>query len=246
VKLVRLPAGDAWAAHLADVLIARLQQQPTLRVCLPTGLTPVPLYDRVRAAVQRGTVSFRHADVLLLDEFGGVPADDPGRCDRMLQRVLLDHVDLPPVAFHRLPIEQDVEQACRDHEVAVGAGCDLTILGVGGNGHIGMNEPGSSPTSVTRRVTLAPETTAASARYFRRDHDLPTWGVTMGIGTILRSREIWVLATGTGKAGIVRDVLHGSIGTDVPASLLRAHPHAWLFADDAAAALVTAEQPSEP
>jgi glucosamine-6-phosphate deaminase len=244
VTLVRLPDVDAWAARVADLLVARLQERPTLRVCLPTGLTPVPIYERVRGAVEQGTVSFRHADVLLLDEFGGVPADDPGRCDRMLQRVLLDHVDLPPAAFHRLPIERDVEQACRDHEAAVGPGCDLTILGVGGNGHIGMNEPGSSPTSLTRRVTLAPETTAASARYFGRDHDLPTWGVTMGIGTILRSREIWVLATGAGKAGIVREILHGPSGTDVPASLLREHPRAWLFADETAASLVPPESAS--
>jgi glucosamine-6-phosphate deaminase len=244
VRLVRLPDVDAWAAHVADLLVARLQEQPTLRICLPSGLTPVPIYERVRAAVEQGAVSFRHADALLLDEFGDVPADDPGRCDRMLQRVLLDHVDLPPAAFHRLPIERDVDQACRDHEAAVGPGCDLTILGVGGNGHIGMNEPGSPPTSLTRRVTLAPETTAASARYFARNHDLPTWGVTMGIGTILRSREIWVLATGAGKAGIVREILQGPIGIGVPASLLREHPRAWLFADEAAASLVAAESPS--
>jgi glucosamine-6-phosphate deaminase len=234
VRLVDAGPFDAWADHVAGLLVARIQQQPNVRVCLPTGLTPVPIYERVRGAVQRGAVSFRDADVLLLDEFGGVPADDPGRCDRMLERALLDHVDLPRPAFHRLAIEDGVEEACRAHEAAVDAGCDLTILGIGGNGHIGMNEPGSAAESLTRRVDLAPDTISASARYFGRDHGLPTWGVTMGIATILRSREIWVLAAGRAKARVVRAALEGPITTGVPVSLLRTHPRVVLIADDEA------------
>jgi glucosamine-6-phosphate deaminase len=236
VNLARAGCGADWSRHVADLLVARVQAHPALRLCLPTGLTPVPVYERVRAAVDRGAVSFRNVNVILLDEFGGVPADDPGRCDRMLRRVLLDHVDLPPAAFRRLAIEDGVEEACRAHEQAVGEGCDLTLLGIGANGHVGMNEPGSAPDSLTRRVTLTPETIRASARYFGRERDLPTWGVTMGLGTILRSHEIWVLATGPGKASILQAVLHGPVTPERPASLLRTHPRVLVLADDDAAA----------
>ena len=239
MRLVRTGDASSWADRIAALLVERLRQRPSLRVCLPTGLTPVPIYDRLAAAVAAGAVSFRDADVVLLDEFGGVSTDDPGRCDRMLQRALLDRVDLPPGRFHRLAVEDGVEAACAAHERAVGDGCDLTILGIGGNGHIGMNEPGSPADSLTRRVALAAGTTAASARYFGRDTGLPTWGVTMGVGTILRSREIWLLAAGTAKAAIVRDALEGPITPEVPASLLRTHPGALLIADDDAAALCT-------
>jgi glucosamine-6-phosphate deaminase len=100
---------------------------------------------------------------------------------------------------------------------------------------VGMNEPGAAADSLTRRVSLAPETIAASARYFGHDR-LPTWGVTMGLGTLRRSQEIWVLASGAGKAPIVRQTLHGPITTAVPATLLREHPSVLLIADDEAGA----------
>jgi glucosamine-6-phosphate deaminase len=106
-----------------------------------------------------------------------------------------------------------------------------------------MNEPGAAVDSLTRRVALAPETTAASARYF--DHDrLPVWGVTQGVATILRSGEIWLLAAGANKAGIVRRVARDPVSSAVPATLLRGHPAAMLIVDAEAAARLEAEQAS--
>lgn len=237
MKLEGAATLDAWADLVTRLLVERLRRTPTLRLCLPTGLTPVPIYDRLAAAVARREISLAHATVFLLDEFGGVAPSDPGRCDSMLRRGLLDRVDLPPAQFRGFDLTGDIERECAAFEAAVGDGCDISLLGIGSNGHIGMNEPGSAPDSITRRVTLAPATITASARYFGRQHDLPTWGVTMGVGTILRSREIWVLATGAGKAAIVSQTLKGPIAADVPASLLRQHAHAVLFADEAAAAM---------
>ena len=237
MKLERAATLDAWADLVTGLLIQRLQRTPTLRMCLPTGLTPVPLYDRLSAAVARRDASLEHATIFLLDEFGGVAPSDPGRCDNMLRRGLLDRLAVPPAQFHRFDLTGDVLQECAAYEAAVGDGCDITLLGIGSNGHIGMNEPGSSPDSATRRVSLAAATVTASARYFNREHDLPTWGVTMGVGTILRSREIWLLATGPAKAAIVGQTLRGAITPDVPASLLRSHGNTILFTDEAAAAL---------
>jgi glucosamine-6-phosphate deaminase len=235
VKLVRGGSTEAWAALVADLFIQRLKARPGLRVCLPTGLTPVPIYDRIAAAVAAGEASFARAEVFLLDEFGGGDPRDPGRCDQMLERFLLARIDLPPARFHRLDLTGDIDAVCRAYEGVVGDGCHLTLLGIGTNGHVGMNEPGASADSLTRRVSLAPDTIAASARYFGHDR-LPTWGVTMGLGTLRRSREIWILASGAGKASIVRQTLHGPVTTAVPATQLREHPSVLLIADDEAAA----------
>ena len=225
---------EAWAEAVAERFIAALQARPALRVCLATGLTPVPIYDRVAAAVAGGRISFARAEIILLDEFGGVDPADPGRCDRMLERYLLSRVDLPPGRFHAFDLTRDLDEVCREHEAVVGAGCDLTLLGVGTNGHVGMNEPGSSRDSLTRRVELAPATVATSARYFSHER-LPTWGVTMGLGTLRRSREVWILASGPAKAAIMRDVVHGAVTEAVPATQFRDHPRTLLIVDEAAA-----------
>ena len=228
---------DAWADRVAAMVLERLSANPALRLCLPTGLTPLPIYDRLAAAVGRGQASFSRAEVVLLDEFGGVPADDPGRCDQMLLRAFVSRVDLPAERFHRFLLDGDVDDECRRYEAMVGAGCDLALLGIGTNGHLGMNEPGSAPDSTTRRVELAPSTIAASARYFGRSTDLPTWGVTLGLATLRRSHEVWVLATGAAKAPIVRVTMEGPTSAEVPSTLLRDHPAAALIADEEAAAL---------
>ena len=243
MRVVRAGSHDAWATYVAEAIVARLQVNPALRLCLPTGATPVPIYERVARAVAAGRVSFKRAEVFLLDEFGGVHQDDPGRCDRMLQRTLLDQVDLPPERFVRFEVADRIDEECEAFERRIGRGCDLTLLGLGTNGHIGMNEPGAAADSLTRRVGLAPETTAATARYF--DHDrLPVWGVTQGVATILRSSEVWLLAAGTNKAEIVRRVVHDPVSSAIPATLLRAHPAAMLIVDAEAAARLEISQAS--
>jgi len=234
MELVRAGAPDAWADRVAALLMARLAERPALRLCLPTGLTPMPVYDRLSAAVARGEASFAHAEVFLLDEFGGVPPEDPGRCDQMLVRAFVSRVDLGSGRFHRFALDGDVDAECRRYETLIGAGCDLALLGIGTNGHVGMNEPGSSADTLTRRVDLAPSTIEASARYFGRSTGLPTWGVTLGLGTLRRSREVWVLASGEGKASIVAETLRRPASPDIPATLLRDHAAALLIADDAA------------
>jgi glucosamine-6-phosphate deaminase len=231
----RLPPAR-WAEHVAALLVDAVRREPGLRVCLPTGLTPMPVYERLVAAVDRREISMARVEIFLLDEFGGVPSSDPGRCDQMLRRSLLDHVDVGEARFHRFELAGDVDAECERYERLVGHGCHLTLLGIGTNGHVGMNEPGSPSNSLTRRVTLSQETIAASVRYFGRAHDLPTWGVTAGIGTLLRSREIWLLATGAAKSAVVSRLVGGSVTPDLPASLLREHPGARLLADEDALA----------
>ena len=239
VHVVRYESKQSWAEHVAARFAAFLAERPAARVALPTGATPEPVYAGIVESVRAGLASFGRAQVFLLDEFGGVPPDAKGRCDMMLRRALLDHVDLPAPQYHRFdPEAEDIAAMCAAYEAQVHGALDLVMLGIGTNGHVGMNEPGTSPDSPTRRVELAPSTTAASVRYFGEGAALPTWGVTLGLRSILAAQTIWLIASGPNKADIVRDVLLEPVSASRPASLLRGHPNCWFFVDaDAAAAL---------
>jgi len=189
-------------------------------------------------SARAGLVSFARASVFALDEFGGLALDDPGRTRQTLQRQLLDAVDLPPAAFHFLDADDpDVAQQCTGYDAAIGDGFDLMLLGIGLNGHLGMNEPGSPVDSSTRRVELHSATIQSSARYFTHQN-LPQWGLTVGLKTILASKEVWLLANGAGKAGIIQQTIRGDISSSNPASLLRRHPDCSLFVDADAGALL--------
>ncbi|HEY8549119.1 MAG TPA: glucosamine-6-phosphate deaminase [Vicinamibacterales bacterium] len=237
IRIIRATSIDSWAAQVAERFTQALRERPALRCCLPTGLTPLPVYRLLAERVRSGEISFSQAEVFLLDEFGGVPPDAPGRCDVMLRQALLDHIDLPPERYHRpIPEAPDVVAMCAAYDTALGRP-DLTLLGIGINGHVGMNEPGSTPESPTRRVELAPESVEASARYFGAG-PLPSWGVTVGLGPLRGSQEVWLLATGESKAAIVRDILLEPVSVHRPASLFRGHPNCLLFVDAAAAALL--------
>ncbi len=200
MNLLHFDSERSWVDGVSALWRDRLRNTPDLKMCLPTGLTPLPVYAEMVRSARAGHVSFARASVFALDEFGGLPDDEPGRTRLTLQRLLLSQVDLPADHFHWLDADApDSDAVCARYDAAIGAGFDLVILGIGTNGHLGMNEPGSPADSPTRRVDLEESTVQASARYFPSiDRDqLPRWGLTVGLGPILASREVWVLATGS-------------------------------------------------
>lgn len=236
---VEVFADDEWAGAVARRWIDRLGTKPDLVMCLPTGNTPRPVYAAMAAAVEVGEVSFAGATIFILDEFGGLDVGDPGRCDTMLQRDLLDKIDLPPTGLMKLdPDAMDVDADAAAYRRLVNeAGLDLTIVGIGGNGHVGLNEPGTGPNSTTRRVVLSPATIAAHHSYNTAGPTVE-WGVTLGIDELMRSTEIWLIANGRHKSTILRDALEGPIGPGVPASLLRNHSRSAALLDAGAASLL--------
>ena len=230
-----LPAA-AWADHVAGLLADRLAARPNLVVCLPTGSTPGPVYEALPGILQTRSVSAAAATVVLLDEYVGLPAGHRARCDSMLRRGLLDRLDPGVARFITFEVDDlSPQAACAKVDAAVSSagGLDLVVLGLGRNGHIGMNEPGSAPAATTRVVELAPSTRAAAIGYGAEV--APTQGVTLGMLGILGSREIWLLATGAAKAEILSQTLDGPVTPDVPASLLRGHPGLRIIVDDEAA-----------
>lgn len=238
MNLLRFDSESAWIRTVCSVWRDRLRTTPDLKICLPAGTTPAGIYAEMSRSARAGLVSFERARVFALDEFGGLDPDDPGRTRHTLHRQLIDAIDQPPTVFHFLdPDHPDLAQECRDYDAAIGEGFDLMLLGIGLNGHLGMNEPGSPVDGSTRRVELEGTTIQSSARYFAHQN-LPHWGLTVGMKTVLASKEVWVLANGAAKAGIIQQTVRGDISSANPASLLRRHPNCSLFVDAAAGALL--------
>jgi glucosamine-6-phosphate deaminase len=239
MNLLRFDSESAWLHAVCSLWRDRLRTKPDLKMCLPAGTTPIGIYAEMSRSVRAGLVSFARAAVFVLDEFGGLAPDDPGRTRDTLQRQLIDSIDLPASAFHVLdPDTSDVARHCGDYDAAIGDGFDLTLLGLGLNGHLGMNEPGSPDDSPTGRVELHDTTIQSSAKYLSH-RDLPQWGLTVGLKGILGSKEVWLLASGRRKAEIVEQTVEGEIGPHNPASLLRRHPNCSLFVDADADALLS-------
>jgi len=230
-----IPAAS-WATQVAAELAERLRETPGLRICLPTGETPGPFYDAVAALDAAGNVTFADATLVLLDEYVGLPSGDPARCDAQIRERLVGRLATPPAAFHVIEVDALAPEAAAAAIDAVAArGLDLAILGLGINGHIGMNEPGSTDASPTRVVALeAPTRQVAVERYGARV--TPVAGITIGMDRLLAAGELWLLVTGARKAEVLDRTLHGPVGPDCPGSYLRAHPRLTVFADDAAAA----------
>jgi glucosamine-6-phosphate isomerase len=238
MNVLQYDSEDSWLGALTTYWRDRLRCKPSTRHCLASGNTPIPVYREIVRAVQQGYASFQQARIFALDEFGGLASDDPGKCTNMLLRDLINSVDLPKENFYYFNADAaDLEAECRAYDQAIGNGFDLVILGIGLNGHLGMNEPGSSMESPTRRVDLHKTTISSSARYLTHQQ-LPHWGLTVGMQQFAASKEVWLLATGKAKADIVRRTVTGPVSSDVPASLLRSHANCSLFVDAAAAALL--------
>ena len=221
----------------ADIVVELLREKPDAVLGLPTGSTPLGFYD---ALVASG-VSLAKARTFNLDEYLGLPRTHPQSYYSFMKRNLYDHVDLDPANAH-LPNGNapDPEEECRRYEEAIRAagGIDLMILGIGHNGHIGFNEPGSSADSRTRLITLDTITRLDAAADFFGEQYVPRRAITMGVGTILEARRILLLASGRDKAPAVRDMVEGTPTPDVPASVLQLHPNATVLLDRDAASLL--------
>lgn len=228
MRVVVLPA-RSWAEAVAAELQARLGRSG-LRLCLATGATPVPVYPEL--AVDALTA----ATVFLLDEFGDLPPGHSGRCETMLRTALLDRVPAREVHFPNVDAP-DLEIEClRYQELINTGGLDLAVLGLGSNGHLGLNEPGSTADLPTRIVQLTEETRDGARRYGADPP--PTWGLAIGLAEILAATEVWLLVTGGSKAAVLSRVVNDPVSHELPASFLKTHVNAVIWADDEAAALL--------
>ncbi len=207
---------------------------------LATGSSPQGAYSELARRVSGGKLSLSRCQAFLLDEYVGLPADHPQAYRAVIRRDLVVRVDLHPDRVHGPDgTATDLEAEARRYEQQVrDAGVDLQVLGIGRNGHIGFNEPGSPLDSVTRLVTLTERTRADNARFFDSPEDVPTQVLTQGLGTILAARTLVLVATGEAKAAAVAAALTGPVTPECPASVLQRHPRVEVLLDPAAASLL--------
>jgi glucosamine-6-phosphate deaminase len=223
----------------ADAIGALLKRKPDAVLGLATGSSPLAIYDELAARYEAGEISFRQARAFTLDEYVGLPADHPQRYRTVIEDVFVSRVDFGPGAVEGPDgLATDIPAACAAYENAIRAagGVDLQILGIGTDGHIAFNEPGSSLASRTRIKTLTRQTRIDNARFFDDDVDaVPTHCLTQGLATIMAARHVILVATGRGKAEAVHQLTEGAVSALWPATILQHHPHATVLLDDAAA-----------
>jgi glucosamine-6-phosphate deaminase len=223
----------------ADAIGALLDRKPAAVLGLATGSSPIAIYDEMVARCDAGLVSFRQARGFTLDEYVGLPADHPQRYRNVIDVAFASRVDFAPGAVHGPDgLATDIPAGCAAYESAIreAGGVDLQILGIGTDGHIAFNEPGSSLASRTRIKTLTRQTRVDNARFFGGDvESVPTHCLTQGLATIMEARHVILVATGRRKAEAVHQLVEGPVSAMWPASILQHHPHVTVLLDDAAA-----------
>ncbi len=238
MKVSILKDEAAVARVVAGRVIRLLAATPAAVLGLPTGRTPIQLYARLRAAHAAGRADFSRVTTFNLDEFLGLRADHPASYRAFMETHLFGHVNLWRRRIHFLDgVAPDPVAECARYEAAIAraGGIDLLILGIGANGHIGFNEPAPALIGDSHPARLAPGTRRSNAALFGgRVRSVPPSALSMGVGTILRSRAIVLVATGTGKAEAIRATVEGLVTTRVPASLLQLHGAVDVVVDEAA------------
>jgi glucosamine-6-phosphate deaminase len=241
VELVVLPSPEAVCLRAADIVTEALAAKPESVLGLPAGSSPRPVYAELVRRHREAGVSFAGATAFSLDEYVGLPPRHPASFWHYLEQAFFSQVDLPADRANVPEVHlQDLNAAGARYESAIAAagGFDLLMLGIGSNGHIAFNEPGSSFDSHTRVVTLTNETRAANQAAFGPD-PVPHRAVTVGIATILSARRCLLIAYGEAKADAISRAFEGPPGPLVPASALQRHPDAIIIVDGSAASGLT-------
>ena len=228
------------AVRAAGLYVDLLRRKPDAVLGLATGSTPLGLYARLATLYRAGELSFRRATSFNLDEYVGLPATHDQSYRYFMEHNLFSHVDLPAERTH-VPSGLDVSDAALagyDAAIEAAGGIDLQLLGLGGNGHIGFNEPGTPFGLGTHVVELTARTRQDNARFFASLDEVPTHAATMGVKTVMHARAILLLAFGSAKAEAVRAALTGPVTEEVPASVLQLHPDVTVICDEEAAKLL--------
>jgi glucosamine-6-phosphate deaminase len=239
VEVVILADAEAIGAVAADAIEALVRRKPSAVLGLATGSSPLPVYDELAQRHATTGLSFSDCHGFALDEYVGLRPGHPESYREVVRREFTERVDIDPSRVHGPDgSAADVRAACAQYEDAIRSvgGIDLQILGIGTDGHVGFNEPGSSLTSRTRIKSLTEQTRADNARFFDGDVDqVPHHVLTQGLGTISDARHVILVAMGEGKAQAVHELVEGPVRAFCPASILQMHQHVTVLVDDAAA-----------
>ncbi len=240
MEIVPLGTPEEVARLAADVVEAAVRARADAVLGLATGSTPLPTYrELIRRHESGAGPSYARVRCFTLDEYVGLPPGHPESYRATIARELTDSLGIDPDHVQGPdPAPEDLPTAGSRYEEALTAagGVDVQVLGIGSDGHLAFNEPGSSLSSLTRIKTLTEETRHDNARFFGSIDEVPRHVLTQGLGTILRARHLLLLATGAGKADALATAVEGPLTASCPASVLQLHPHVTVLADAEAAA----------
>ncbi len=233
---------DKICEEAACIVQQEWQKKNNLVLGLATGETPLGVYKKIIEMNQRNEIDFSSIVAFSLDEYLGLEEDHPQSFAYYMKENFFKHINIRTENIFRLegkPI--DIDTHCRKYEEKIKShgGIDIQILGIGRNGHIGFNEPGSSLSSRTRVKTLTEETIRDNSRFFTDDQEVPRFCLTMGIGTVMEARMIILLASGENKSEAVFQCVEGAVTASVPASALQLHPRVKILVDEEAGSLLT-------
>lgn len=241
--LTIVPDEQAMSRLAADAIAATVSQRPEAAIAVPTGSTPLGMFADLVERVRRGDLDLSRVHLYCLDDYLGVGPDDPNSLTGWLQRAFLDPAGIDPNRVHAVPATDPDPAAAvlrYEAELAARGGLELAIVGLGPNGHVAYNEPGSTVGSRTRVVRLTPQSMAQASAYWEGAVPIPDHAVTVGVGTLLEARRIILIVSGEGKAEMLRRTLHDPMNADVPASWLRsAAARLEVIADESAASRLT-------
>jgi glucosamine-6-phosphate deaminase len=242
MRIVVCDSREQAADRVAGEILDSLDQKPDLVLGLATGTSPIPVYERLIEAHDRGDADFSRVRTFNLDEYIGLERAHPQSYYAFMRKHLFSQINIPAANAHFPPTEgPGLEAKCRafDRRIEEAGGVDIQLLGIGRNGHIGFNEPTSSFFSQTRIVSLTEKTLQDNARYFTSGKPQPTLAVTAGIGTILGSRRIFLQAFGRLKADAIKRTVEGPVSSFCPGSALQLHSDVTIFVDADAASDLT-------
>jgi glucosamine-6-phosphate deaminase len=227
-------------SRAAALEVARvLNAKPNAVLGMATGSTPLGVYKELVRLYQQGQLDFAHVTTFNLDEYVGLPITHAQSYHHFMHENFFRHVNIPPQNVH-IPsgTTSNFPAFCQWYEDRIEqcGGIDLQILGIGSDGHIAFNEPGSSLSSRTRLKTLARSTIDDNARFFKTRDEVPIYAITMGVGTILEAREILLLASGANKAPAIAAAVEGPVTAMITASALQLHESTTVYVDEPAAA----------
>ena len=241
MRVIIVKTVEEMGKRTAQLIAEEMNKHFTPVLGLATGSTPISVYKELIRMNKEEGLDFSTTITFNLDEYVGLAPNHDQSYRYFMNKNLFDHININKKNTH-LPdgLAKDIEKFCRDYEemIADVGGIDIQLLGIGANGHIAFNEPGTSLASLTQMAILTQRTIEDNARFFKRKEDVPTKALTMGIGTILNAKKVVLVANGANKADAIAKSVEGPITSMVPASALQLHRFAtFVITEDAASKL---------
>jgi glucosamine-6-phosphate deaminase len=237
---------DEISKEASQIVVDRLRKKPNLVLGLATGSTPLGLYKELIRMHKAEGLDFSKVTTFNLDAYVGLPPTHPQSYSYFMKENLFKHINIPERHIH-VPdgMANDIDAFCDWYEEKMrkSGGIDLQVLGIGVNGHIAFNEPGSSLGSRTRVKTLTEKTRQDNARFFKSMSEVPRYALTMGVGTIMESKELLLLASKASKADAIKAAVEGPMTSQCPASIVQLHPKTFVIIDKEASSKLTGVYP---